>query len=221
MFRVASKHLVSSVALLCLLGYHTGLSTTNCQQSFSFFGFTRAISYQPGLGTFWIGEDIGGECHASRLIQVSVTPEGVTDLWTPSYEYGEWDWLREGMGYLQREDPEELVERAGLWYCRADSFTLASPVADSASLSLVRDAFAAGSSELWNKVHELGISLPVFEGATADLIYHHRGGVYVGYDFSHIYYLPRFKYLVAFIHQPLLVSGLDTRHGFMIFRMTK
>ena len=43
-------------------------------------------------------------------------------------------------------------------------------------------------------------------------------GLYVDYQISKAYYFPGSGYILVFTHQPLIASGNDTMHGFLLFK---
>jgi hypothetical protein len=197
-------------------------AATNCEQVFTFFAYTTGFGTSWEQGTFWIGEDVGGECLGSKLIQISISDGKVSSSYASLMGFEEWDWLKEGVKHLQKELPKELIERNGVWSCSSASFHAMPPPSDSVMLRLFRQAFNNGMERSWNELRGIkGISLPVFKGVKAELLYYYEKGVYVAYGFSHIYYFPHSKYLLIFTHQPMMASGLDTMHGFLIFKIQK
>ena len=210
------------VIFVFLCTFKVPSAATNCEQSFTFFAFTRAASPSLEYGTFWIGEDVGGECLGSYLIQISISNQRVSSYVSMLMGYAEWGWLREGIKHLQRVPFEELVEKGRVWQCATGSFSVEAPLPDSVLSSLLLEAFRKGNERAWTRDHGLeGTSPPVFDGIKAQLIHYHEKGLYVGYQISKAYYFPGSKYLLIFTHQPMLVSGLDTMHGFLIFKVTK
>ena len=219
--------LLLSLVFACLCISNVSLATTNCVQKFVFFALTRGYptlsSHEESKTlTFWITEDIGGECMASQLIQIFISKEKVSSSYTSLMGYEEWDWLKEGTKHLQREAPKELVEKEGVWNCSTASFQVKAPMSDSAMLNSFREAAREGYERRWIQDHGLsGISMPIFEGINRELIYRHEAGLYIDYQISKAYYFPYSKYLLIFTHQPHLASGLDTMHGFLIFKIKK
>jgi hypothetical protein len=64
-----------------------------------------------------------------------------------------------------------------------------------------------------------GIILPRFNNIKADLIYFYPKGLYVNYHISKLYHFEKSKYILLITDQPNKADGLDTMHGFMIFRI--
>jgi hypothetical protein len=196
-------------------------AATLCDQSFILFAFSRASSAQLGQGTFLIGEDIGGECYQSYLIWISITDDHVSSSWN-RVSYGEWGWLKEALKYLPKEEPKELVEKEGVWYYSTAFFRVTPPPPDTTLLNSFDSSRYDGSEAKWIGNHDSGgVSMPIFEDVKCELIYYHIGGLYIGYRFSKVYYFPHSKYLLIFTHQPRLATGLDTMHGFLLFKTQK
>lgn len=206
---------------------HSSPATTNCEQTFTFFALTRGerTLWTPAKEanlTFWIAEDISGECMLSHLIQISISAGKVSACYTSLMGYGEWSWLKEGVKHLQREPFEELVEKAGDWNCSTASFQVKPPLSDSEMLNSFQLAAREGYERRWIQDHGLkGISLPVFDGIEAELLHYHEVGLYVDYQISKAYYFPHSRHILLFTHQPHLASGWDTMHGFLIFKIRK
>jgi len=147
-------------------------AATNCEQAFTFFGFTRAESPSSEHGIFWIGEDVGGECYGSYLIQVYVQEQGIYTSRTLLTEYGEWNWLREDIKHLSRQPFEQLVEKDGVWRCSACTFSVKDPAPDSALARLLNEAFREGGERTWTRDHGVeGILQPLFDGSYTTLTY--------------------------------------------------
>ncbi len=58
--------------------------TTNCHQTFHFFFLSQ------GSPTFWIGEDLSGECNYSRLLQIGIKNSTVSVSKSELKEYNNW-----------------------------------------------------------------------------------------------------------------------------------
>ncbi|OQA00291.1 MAG: hypothetical protein BWY71_00770 [Planctomycetes bacterium ADurb.Bin412] len=61
--------------------------------------------------------------------------------------------------------------------------------------------------------------LPGFDGLSARLVYFYPAGLYVNYEIDRVYYFPKSRYLLIFTRQPQKAVGLDTMHGFLLFRL--
>lgn len=61
---------------------------------------------------------------------------------------------------------------------------------------------------------------PIFFGTDAKLVYEHPDGLYKNYAFSQVIYFPKSKYLVLVTDQPTRAVGLDTMHGFLVYKLT-
>ncbi|MFH1335006.1 MAG: hypothetical protein ABII96_00655 [Candidatus Zixiibacteriota bacterium] len=210
------------VLSISLCSEKPSFAASNCEQSFTLFALTKIPSPTQDQGIFWITKDVGGECLGSYLIQVSISTEQVVSCSTPLMGYGEWDWLKEGVKHMQRQPLIELKEKEGAWYCSTASFQVMSPSADSLMLASFHKASYEGNEGQWISEHgEEAVSLPNFEGVNAKLIYYNKGGLYIGYKISKALFFPHSGFLLVFTIQPLLASGLDTMHGFLIFSLNK
>jgi len=208
-----------------LYTYEIPSATTNCKQLFTFLALTESFAPSWTSGTnlsFWIGEDVGGECYWSHLIQIAISDGKAFSRDISVTPYPDWDSFRNGLRHFQRELPEELVEESGVWHCSTASFTVKPPPPDSVLLSLLRKAVHKGNERWWNQNHGLeGILQPIFEGIKIELIHYYEAGLYVGYQLSKVYYFSDSKYILIFTHQPMLASGLDTMHGFLLFKIRR
>ncbi len=212
---------VCSISLMFPVSSH---ATTNCHQTITFRALTRgysSLSHSERSKTFWITEDVDGECQWSHLIQLSIADKKVYSNDSDLLEFGEWGWLTECIKHLSLEIPQEFSESSGVWSCSTASFRIISPQPDSGLLYSFLAASREGYEQKWIEDHDLGgISIPIFEGVKGELIYHYKRGLYIGYQFSKVYYFPP-EYLLIITHQPMMANGLDTMHGFLLFKVKK
>ncbi len=198
-------------------------ATTNCEQTFTFFGITWGIMEQRDV-TFWIGEDVSGECYGSYLIQVALEDTSSHLIMTYNSSYSDWDWLKEGLKKLGMPKYTELKfnNEKGIWSDSMINVKISVPEPDSEMAELLKDARRRGIEDIWTQKYGVeGIILPEFKGIKTKLVYYYPKGFYIDYQISAVYFDPFFKHLIIFTHQPRLAVGFDTMHGFLIFKIIK
>lgn len=193
-------------------------STTNCEQTFTFFGVTWDI-YNQNKITFWVGEDVSGECMGSHLIQVTVSDTTSCIHTAYNVNYANWDWLRHGFSNLSGLTLEKLSNKEGSWSDSAGSLRISAPPSDTLE---IRKIYQSSYEAQWTARHGIeAIKLPQIQEVLTKLIYYYPVGLYVDYKISDAYYIPSQKLLIVFTHQPHLAAGFDSMHGFLIFRIIK
>lgn len=187
-------------------------STTNCEQTFTFFGAT-SDGFNYNKITFWVGEDVSGECLWSHLIQVTILDT------TFIVKYAEWDWLKQEFNNFGGLPFEKLRSKEGIWSDSAGSFRISAPAPDSVE---IRKIYQSSYEAQWTARHGMDtIKLPQIQEVLTKLVYYYPVGLYVDYKISDAYYIPSQKLLIIFTHQPHLAAGFDSMHGFLIFRIIK
>jgi len=170
--------------------------------------------------TFWIAEDVSGECLSSRLIQVTVSDSIANMVATNNLQYGEWRWFEEGFKSLGVQLYTELGESDGKWTEGRFSFEISVPAPDSQLVRDVNETLRLGQESDWTRKHGLqGVIAPEVKGFKTKIAYYYPNGLYVDYKISRVYLIPTFGYIIIFTQQPRLKSGLDTMHGFLILKI--
>jgi hypothetical protein len=213
-----------SYYILCsiiLIVWSTQISNaaTNCEQSFTFL---LATSGQEPV--FWIIVDVSGECWDSRLIQIVLENTKDTAIYSSLGYPGDWNWrwLRERIKGVVCQPAIELKNQNGLWGIPGLPWYIKDPPPDSTLFRLFQEEYNVGRERSWNMIFGLkGISLPSLEGIDVKLVYYYPRGVYIGYTLSKAYYFPQSGYILVFINQPRMASGLDTMHGFLLLKIAK
>lgn len=194
-------------------------ATTNCNQSFTFLLATADSS-----PVFWIAEDVGGECWYSRLVQIAVEDTKDMAIYTPlgGYESWNWKWLEEKLKGVICQPAIELESQNGVWSIPGLLWRIEVAPPDSALLKLFQKEYNAGRERSWNvRYGTKGISVPLAEGISINLVYYYPEGLYIDYTISKAYYFPHSGYILVFANQPRLASGLDTMHGFLLLKIVK
>ena len=189
-------------------------AATNCEQTFTFFGATMG---EPNKVTFWIGEDISGECYGSYLIQVTISDSINHTLTTHNLNYAKWDWMNIVFDNLGKLPYKKIENEEGVWEDSFISWKISTPAPD---YEMIKKIYKAGYEGFWTRRHGIeGMILPEIKGIKTKPVYYYLDGLYVDYKISAVYYFPHFKYILIFTNQPHLKSGLDTMHGFLIFKI--
>lgn len=193
----------------------SNIFTTNCHQTFHFFFFSQ------GSPTFWIGEDLSGECDYSRLLQISINESTISVSESELKEYNNWGNILELHSLFNIYKEEPLVLKGNVWENK--DLQISPPVFDSLLYKEFNEHIIQGGSNAisWFKLKgNQGIKLPNIEAIKTELLFTYKTGLYINYEISNVYYFPN-RYIVIFTHQPQKAVGLDTMHGFLIFKIEK
>lgn len=201
---------VIAVLSFCFLGITPNenpslLLSTNCHQQFQFFFFSEDNP------TFWIGEDLSGECVSSRLLNISINDPSVSFSQSVLKEYKVWGDIPKLASLFRTFQEQSLGE-----------IKISAPLYDSLLAEEFIEHIRQGgdNAKSWIKLKgNNGIKLPQIEGLKAELIFSYSTGLYINYEISEVHYFPN-AYILIITHQPTLAVGLDTMHGFMIFKIT-
>ncbi len=179
--------------------------STYCEQTFHFFFLSD------GSPTFWIGEDLSGECEISYLYNISIRDSKVSVSKSELKEYNEWDELKNISGFFGKY--KELDD---------NNLVITPPQFDAG----LRDTFnkhvneGGSSGYTWNKKHGLdGIILPTVENLKSELLFYHQKGLYMNYNIASVHYFPVARLILIFTEQQLRAVGMDKMHGFFIFKI--
>ncbi len=180
--------------------------STNCVQDFSFIGATNT--------KIWIVEHVGGQCHYSKLMQLSYSDTSITSVELKVVEYKQTD---DFINSFAQFDKSSAVEISILGDSLTDSpqlsFSLKPPKPDSAVLAkCFRDGVL---------IYPLSIILPIFSGVQGQLLYQYDACLYVNYQIDRVYFVPAKNILIIFTKNALLKSSGDTMNGFMIFHIQR
>jgi hypothetical protein len=179
--------------------------STYCEQTFHFFFLSE------GSPTFWIGENLSGECEISYLFNISIRDSNVSVSKSELKEYNKWDEVKNISDFFRKY--KELDD---------NNLVITPPQFDPG----LRDAFnkhvveGGSNGYTWNKKHGIdGIVLPNIENLKIDLLFYHQGGLYINYNIASVHYFPDTRLILIFTEQPLRAVGMDTMHGFFIFEI--
>ena len=189
--------------------------TTNCHQTFHFFFLSQESP------TFWIGEDLSGECNYSRLINISTNDSIISFSQSELKEYNNWGVIPELNSLIRIYDEQPLELNDNVWENK--DLKIEPPDYDSLLAGEFIEHLCEGGSNAysWFKVKgKDGIKLPEIEGINTKFLFSYRTGLYINYEISEVHYFPN-SYILVFTHQPIKAVGLDTMHGFFIFKINR
>jgi hypothetical protein len=204
---------IAGAMLIYLISPSEMRSSTNCEQTFKLLGLNWRASK-----VLWIGEDLSGECHSSRILQVILSDSGNTTINTHLKTLHDWEWLTHG---LQTEVPMVFTHHDDSWVSPDVDLEIQGPRADSTLLRSFQQHILSGGSNgyTWNRDHRLsGITKPEIKGVQMELRYYYPYGLYVGYTISDVYFFPEGGLLLVFTNHRTRAVGNDTMHGFLIFK---
>ena len=189
--------------------------TTNCHQTFHFFFLSQ------GSPTFWIGEDLSGECNFSRLIHISVNDSAAYQSESRLKSYQDWGDVPDLKDLFEtyKEQPLELKDK--IW--QNEEIKVHRPAYDPFLAEEFNEHIANGGSNAvtWLKLKgSAGIKLPTIEGINTEYVFSYQSGLYINYEIAEVHYFPG-RYILIFTHQPQKAVGSDTMHGFLIFKINK
>ena len=187
--------------------------TTNCHQTFHFFFLSQ------GSPTFWIGEDLSGECNYSRLLQIGIKDSTVSVSESVLKGYNNWGNIPElrSLFNIYKEEPLKLKD--DVW--ESKDLKVSPPTFDSLLYKEFNEHILQGGSNAisWIKLKgNEGIKLPKIDGIKTEFLFDYKTGLYINYEISEVHYFPK-KYIIVFTHQPKKAVGLDTMDGFLIFKI--
>ena len=191
------------------------LYTTYCHQTFHFFFLTG------GYPTFWIGEDNTGECEGSRLLQVGVDDSPISVSRSELNVMYNWGKIREMKSLFRTLDEKLIVQNGKVW--KNDDLEIEQPPYDSLlNKEFDEHMYERGSNAFtwFNLKGKEGIKLPKIEGVKTELLFSYDVGLYINYDISDVHYFPN-SFVIIFTRQPKLATGMDTMHGFLIYRIER
>jgi hypothetical protein len=177
--------------------------STYCEQTFKLFFLTK------GHKTFWIGENLSGECQTSTLLNISIFDSNSTLTKTSMKNYNSWNEI------LIMSDAFETYEAP-----IANNLGVSEPLFDSTLAKSFSFYLLEGGDNAikWNAINgENGIVLPIVENFEFNLLFYYDAGLYINYIISDVQYFPDADLAIVFTEQPVRAIGMDTMHGFLIF----
>lgn len=192
----------------------SNILTTNCHQTFHFFFLSQ------GSPTFWIGEDLSGECKYSRLLHISITDSTVAISESELEEYNNWENIPKLNSLFKVYTEEPLILKGNVWENK--DLKVSPPDFDSLLYEDFSEHIVQGGSNAisWYQLKgKKGIILPNVEGIKTELLFSYKTGLYINYEISEVHYFLK-RYIVVFTHQPIKSVGLDTMHGFLILKIS-
>ena len=189
--------------------------STNCHQTFHFFFLSE------GSPTFWIGEDLSGECDYSILLNVSVNDSSVSVLQSELKAYNNWGIISELSSLFRTYEEQSLEFKDNIWQNK--DLKIYTPIYDSLLAKEFNEHIRQSGSNAysWIKIKgKDGIILPKIEGMKTELLFSYETGLYINYEISEVHYFPN-SYILIFTNQPSKAVGSDTMHGFLIFRIKR
>jgi hypothetical protein len=194
--------------------------SNGCSQEYKFFFKNKHDD------TFWIGENLYGECGTSSLIQVFIDNKAQipTAKVTELRDFDSWTWLETAQRNVQTDEAISLNAENGQIIFPSMKFKIAPPPNNVKLQTLKQNEFHDECAKIWNKqMGKNGIDMPIMEGFKANLLYHYTGGLYFNYYIDKVYIFPQSRYMVLFTKNKQKCETSGTTHGFMIlsFEMPK
>ena len=206
--------------MMCMcLGGDIG-ATTDCEQTIDLLGVTGTGTNGPYV--FWVAEDLSGECHESRLIQVVVQKEQAGLITSSLKGYQDWGCFKEALALLEGPKRVSLKSHDSIWQDKDARLKLVAPAPNEDLLKRYRkeaESWCSSGWE-WNKRMGMeGITCPLVAGMDLELLYAYRRGLYINYQVKQAFYYPDRALLFVQTEQAEKAVGMDTMHGFLVFRV--
>lgn len=198
----------------------TSTVSNGCSQEYKFFFKNKHDD------TFWIGENLYGECGTSSLIQVFIDNKGQvpTARVTELRDFDSWAWIETAQRSVQTDEVIMLSAENGQIIFPSMKLKIAPPPNNVKLQTLKHNEFHDECAKTWNKqMGKNGIDMPVMEGFKTNLVYHYAGGLYFNYFIDKVYIFPQSRYMVLFTKNQQKCETAGTMYGFMIlsFEMVK
>lgn len=195
---------------LCLLQART----TNCEQKFTFF---FKVQYDH---TFWIGEDLYGECGQSNLIQVFLKEGKPLIKKIELAHFENWEWIEPVKKAIRVEKPYVFVPNGSKIIEDASTgLKIKPPKPNNRLYNLFAENFAENCARQWNNsMKEDGIDTPQTWDIDLDLVYYYPDGLYFNYDIEKVFMFPESSLLLVMTKNKEKCAGGDTMDGFLIFK---
>jgi len=152
-------------------------------------------------------------------LQIGIKDSIVSVSQSELKEYNNWESIPELYSLFNIYKEEPLVLKDDVWENK--DLKILPPPYDSSLYKEFNEHIVQGGSNAitWFKLKgNKGIKLPNIEGIKTELIFSYKTGLYINYKISEVHYFPK-RFIVVFTHQPRNAVGLDTMHGFLIFKI--
>jgi len=168
--------------------------------------------------TFWLGENVFGECQYSHIIQILISQHVITTF-LKLEKVNDWEKIKQGLSSFSQEQPIQLTNEKGVFFIDYPGKNVIEPKRNDELAELFREHISNGGSngKSWNEHMGIdGICLPQCNGLQAKLVYFYPAGLYVNYRISKVYHFKSSRYLLILTTNPMTANGFDTMHGFLI-----
>jgi len=209
-FTLPKLKLGSILLTLCLLN----VRTTNCEQKFTFF---FKVQYD---NTFWIGEDLYGECGQSNLIQIFLREGKPIVKKMELAHFERWEWTEQVKKAMRIEKPYIFMPNSNKIIDDANTGIKIKPPRQNDRLyNQFIENFAKNCARQWNSaMQESGIDVPQTWNMDLDLVYYYPEGLYFNYDIEKVFVFPESSLLLVMTKNKERCAGGDTMNGFLIFK---
>jgi hypothetical protein len=210
------KRVHLSVLTILLLALACTQAATFCEQELFFL-----VKPAGPTDCYWIGESVGGECSFDQIVQVFVRSDGAEASVISLKRETDWRDVREFVSSIEAERFLTLQNDEGVFALDDPAIAVLAPASNPELLEAFSQLESSGGScEGWNNSQGGGgIVQPRFAGCTPTLAYYYPKGLYIDYQIAAVHYFAASRSMLIITEQPRRAVGLDTMHGFMIFRL--
>ncbi len=196
-------------------------ATTYCIQEFNMIGLDTSK-----VVTLYITETISGECNLVKLHKIIIN-DSTADYKEIRYDVEET--LEQTCKIVdnrminrigsKREIPNILFIEDSLWKSKESDISIKkSKYTLIFQEKIKKEQLPVGYS--WNRKYgNEGIVSPDFINSKTILLYYHPAGLYVDYTIDKIYYFKNAGYLLVFTHQSRSGPGMDSMHGYLLYKL--
>jgi hypothetical protein len=191
--------------------------TQGCPQEYKFFFKNKHDD------TFWIGENLYGECEKSSLIQLFIDSRTntCTERISEFKSFDRWESIVDMQKHMATDHVIILNGQQGQINYSAMQMQLISPPTNIKLQTLKQNEYHDDCAKVWNsQMGSKGIDMPQIKGAKISLVHAYSGGLYFNYSIDKAYIFPDSRYIVLFTQNKAICESTSTMHGFMVFKFS-
>lgn len=176
--------------------------------------------------TLYISETLSGECYLVKLHKIIIKDSIVkykeirydTEI---SLEHTRDIVINRIKKRIKNKDEKPIVffKKDSVWKCRESDIIIKDPEFILEFQEKMKKHTPV-IGYIWNRKYgKEGIASPEFLNVKAILLNYHPGGLYADYKIDKIYYFKNAGYLLIFINQSRNAPGMDTMHGYLLYKI--
>jgi hypothetical protein len=155
------------------------------------------------------------------MINISINDSAISVSQSELKEYKSWEFIQKLSSVFSKYEEQFLESSNNIW--EKNDLKISPPDYDSLLAEAFNEHIRQGGSNAysWFKIKgQDGIIFPKIEGIKAEHLFSYKTGLYINYEISEVHYFPN-AYILIFTQQPIKTVGLDTMHGFFIYKIKR